>query len=412
MKYNDTPCVSEIVKDQLYIGNLSAGLSVEQRNRLSITHIVSVCPDYLSTGPRHLTIPVQDSELDNLLIHFPDACRFIQNALEHGGRILIHCVMGISRSTTVLAAYLMKSRNMTASDAIKFIKQVRPQAQPNYGFTKQLDIFEKCGYDPSLSHPQYRSWKRRHVQDVNNYLNHLIDTVAIVPDKLLMTSEFPDDPKKAQSLLIEMGVTHLLSIPPENTSTSIFTSVINHHHVSINNQSPEALLLVLPSICDYIRDSVKNNGLVLVHCRIESRACMAVCAYLMSGGSSYEQAFCVIQNVLPLFNPTKIFLHNLQCFQASLLMTTSSTTVNDTLSSPQRQSLSNSAAVTLAQSPTSSNAHHRNESKYTSAAKSATPAATTTGEQHEADSGAFGDFIIDNLKKIPPPTRQTFISVR
>ena len=207
----------------------------------------------------------------------------------------------------------------------------RPQAQPNYGFTKQLDVFEKCGYEPSLSHPQYRSWKRRHVQDVNDYLNHLVDTVAIVPDKLLMSrfvfnlepslihsvfltrllSEFPDDPKKAQALLIEMGVTHLLSISPaENTSS--FASVTNHH-VNINSQSPEALLLVLPSICDYIRDSVKNNGLVLVHCRIESRACLAVCAYrkffplfkailnlymclVMSGGSSYEQVFCVIQN--------------------------------------------------------------------------------------------------------------------
>ena len=88
-----------------HIYSLSAALSVEQRDRLSITHIVSVCPDYPSTGPRHLTISVQDSELDNLLIHLPEACRFIQNALEQGGRILIHCVMGISRSTTVLAAY-------------------------------------------------------------------------------------------------------------------------------------------------------------------------------------------------------------------------------------------------------------------------------------------------------------------
>ena len=85
--------------------SLSAGLSVEQRDRFSITHIVSVCPDYPSTGPRHLTIPVQDSELDNLLIHLPEACRFIQNALDQGGRILLHCVMGISRSATVLAAY-------------------------------------------------------------------------------------------------------------------------------------------------------------------------------------------------------------------------------------------------------------------------------------------------------------------
>ena len=109
---------------------------------------------------------------------------------------------------------VMKTRNLSPSEAIRFIKQRmsyklflfsinsslsnrdidyyyylagRPQAQPNYGFIKQLDVFEKCGYEPSLSHPQYRSWKRRHAQDVNNYLNHLVDTVAIVPDKLLMT---------------------------------------------------------------------------------------------------------------------------------------------------------------------------------------------------------------------------------
>ena len=63
----------------------------------------------------------------------------------------------------------------------------RQQAHPNYGFIKQLDIFAKCGYEPSPSHPQYRSWKRRHVQDVSNYLNHIVDTAIIIPDKLLMT---------------------------------------------------------------------------------------------------------------------------------------------------------------------------------------------------------------------------------
>ena len=210
----------------------------------------------------------------------------------------------------------------------------RPQANPNYGFIKQLDIFEKCGYEPSPSHSLYRSWKRRHVQDINSYLSHLIDTVAIIPDKLLMArfvskppvihsaplihlcfSEFPDDPEQAQSLLLEMGVTHLMSISPAQNSFN-FTFVTNHH-VSVSSQCPEALFPVLPNICDYIRDAVKNGGLVLVHCRIESRACMAVCAYrkfffsldirknfdflllfcsVISGGSSYEHAFCVIQN--------------------------------------------------------------------------------------------------------------------
>jgi hypothetical protein len=121
----------------------------------------------------------------------------------------------------------------------------------------------------------------------------------------------------------------------------------------------------------------------------------------MSGGSSCEQAFCVIQNgqlyiciyivvpglidlllVLPLFNPTKIFLHNLERFQASLLMATSfeHLSVKDTFSSQRPQS--NSAAVTK-----SSNVHDRNESKHTSPANNG----------HEVDSaGAFGDFI--NLK--------------
>lgn len=93
--------------------------------------------------------------------------------------------MPLDSSNKVMSS--KKSIIQIAAFSYVYMPAVRPQAQPNYGFTKQLDIFEKCGYDTSLSHPQYRSWKRRHVQDVNNYLNHLIDTVAIVPDKLLMT---------------------------------------------------------------------------------------------------------------------------------------------------------------------------------------------------------------------------------
>ncbi|KAG6839051.1 hypothetical protein C0991_006340, partial [Blastosporella zonata] len=84
---------------------LSAALSPETTKRLGTTHIVSVCPEYPSTGPNHLTIAVDDSEYDNILIHLPGACQFIEAALKSGGRVLVHCVMGISRSATVVAAY-------------------------------------------------------------------------------------------------------------------------------------------------------------------------------------------------------------------------------------------------------------------------------------------------------------------
>jgi len=52
-----------------------------------------------------MVIPVQDSEYEDLLIHLPNACLFIETALSHGGKVLVHCVMGISRSATVVCAY-------------------------------------------------------------------------------------------------------------------------------------------------------------------------------------------------------------------------------------------------------------------------------------------------------------------
>ncbi len=85
--------------------SIAAAKSVDLRRQFGITHIVSVCPDFPFLGPNHLVIPVQDSEYDDILIHLPDACRFILNALDSGGRVLVHCLMGISRSATVVAAY-------------------------------------------------------------------------------------------------------------------------------------------------------------------------------------------------------------------------------------------------------------------------------------------------------------------
>ncbi|EGN92577.1 hypothetical protein SERLA73DRAFT_65520 [Serpula lacrymans var. lacrymans S7.3] len=106
MTWSDVPIsVDEIVDGKIYIGNLSAALSLEWRSKLGISHVLSVCPEYSSTGPKHLTICVQDSEYEDLLIHLPQACQFIQSALDEGGKILVHCVMGVSRSTTVVCAY-------------------------------------------------------------------------------------------------------------------------------------------------------------------------------------------------------------------------------------------------------------------------------------------------------------------
>ena len=114
-----------IVNQQIYIGkydpflfkfaaalidmslfiSLEAGVSQDLHKELGITHILSVCTDNPSESSNHLTIPVEDSEYEDLLIHMPTACRFIQDALDGGGVVLVHCVMGISRSAAVMCAY-------------------------------------------------------------------------------------------------------------------------------------------------------------------------------------------------------------------------------------------------------------------------------------------------------------------
>ncbi|PPQ73826.1 hypothetical protein CVT26_012141 [Gymnopilus dilepis] len=309
------PCVSEVLEGQLFLGNLPCALDAELRRRLSITHILSVCPDFPSSGPNHMNVPVEDSEYENLLMHLPLACNFIKGALSNGGRILVHCVMGISRSATVVAAYLMQSRNMTAHEALNFVKKVRPQAHPNYGFVKQLDVFRKCDFQPDVAHPAYRSWKRRYQQDVTYYLNHAADTVSIIEDKLLLTNDFPSDVQQAQWYLLDLRITHLVSISPtEICSTS---SVVQHRHFNVDSHTPEALLEVLPAIAACVHDAIESGGLVLVHSLMESRACTAVCAYLMgSKNKSPEEAFSAVMDALPLFNPTKSFMETLESFRS------------------------------------------------------------------------------------------------
>ncbi|KAF7353852.1 Phosphatases II [Mycena venus] len=309
------PSVDEILKDQIYLGNLSAAESDETRQKRGITHILSVCPELRSTGANHLVIPVDDSDYDDLLIHLPKACHFIEDALAHGGRVLIHCVMGISRSTTVLAAYLMKTRSLSVAAAISFMKQYRPQVQPNYGFVKQLEAFLECGCAPSATHPAYVSWKRRQKKDVTNFLKYLMDCAVIVPDALLLCSEFPSDPLQAELLLIDLGVTHFLSLAPTEVTSA--PPGAHHRHIDVPPDVPDKLLVALADACNFIRDAVAGGGKVLVHSLLEARACTVVGAYLMASRNILpEAAAAVIQDALPLFDPTSNFTRALNLFAA------------------------------------------------------------------------------------------------
>lgn len=52
-----------------------------------------------------MAIHVDDVTYENILIRLPEACQFIEKAIDNGGKIYVHCMMGVSRSVTVVCAY-------------------------------------------------------------------------------------------------------------------------------------------------------------------------------------------------------------------------------------------------------------------------------------------------------------------
>ncbi|GLV41385.1 uncharacterized protein CBL_06615 [Carabus blaptoides fortunei] len=78
----------------------------------------------------------------DLLQHFDTVSDLIQEIRKSGGKTLVHCVAGVSRSASLCVAYLMKYQHMSLLQAYNYVKSKRPQIKPNNGFFRQLIEYE------------------------------------------------------------------------------------------------------------------------------------------------------------------------------------------------------------------------------------------------------------------------------
>ena len=98
--------------------------------------------------------------MEQISTHFDMVADFINDGLACGGSVVIHCISGISRSSTLvigtflfiyifiyigylfshnlISAFLMKHRNMSLKDAFDLTRSKRWFIRPNIGFFKQL----------------------------------------------------------------------------------------------------------------------------------------------------------------------------------------------------------------------------------------------------------------------------------
>lgn len=147
-----SPCVS--VRDTvpseilpyLFVGSQSHAQCKEIVESFRFTHVLNItstCPNRFPEKVAYKTINIRDTWNQNIASYFDEAFEFINAAKNSGGKILIHCVAGISRSPTITIAYLMKTNGWTLCEALSFVKSKRTIVSPNLDFLVELQSFER-----------------------------------------------------------------------------------------------------------------------------------------------------------------------------------------------------------------------------------------------------------------------------
>lgn len=110
------------------------------------SNIVSLLRPRLAFPPNFnvYALEIDDAPDTDILTHLPGAVKWVEAALEkrasmikdgdeavepRQGGVLIHCQAGVSRSSTVMAACLMRAKDLDPVEAVELIRQQRAHVE-------------------------------------------------------------------------------------------------------------------------------------------------------------------------------------------------------------------------------------------------------------------------------------------
>lgn len=145
---NTTYNASQIT-DNIYISDFPSACNKEKLKEDGITHILCAILGLDAMYPNdfeYKNIHIRDIDSQSISEYFDECSKFIDDAIKKDGKVLVHCSYGISRSASMVIAYLIKVKGMTYDDAYKLVKSKRDIVEPNNGFRKQLMVYALQNY--------------------------------------------------------------------------------------------------------------------------------------------------------------------------------------------------------------------------------------------------------------------------
>ncbi|EIW69112.1 hypothetical protein TREMEDRAFT_44314 [Tremella mesenterica DSM 1558] len=156
-------CFPSRILPFLYLGNLEHAGNASLLHALGITHVVSVgesliqceegfdpihgkvgntlCDEAKSGRIQVLDLcDIRDDGNDPLRPLIARACEWIEDARVNGGKVLVHCRVGVSRSASIVMAYIMQHQKIGLMDAYLLTRARRLNVliQPNLRFFHEL----------------------------------------------------------------------------------------------------------------------------------------------------------------------------------------------------------------------------------------------------------------------------------
>lgn len=134
--------MSEIIKNKLYLGNMFDANDEEFIKLNGITCIICVAENLkININKPNVKIykyELKDDHTENISLYFNELGSIINSEKI----VLINCAAGISRSSTIVLAYLIKYFNINLKDAFLYVRKKREQICPNKKFMEYLLDYE------------------------------------------------------------------------------------------------------------------------------------------------------------------------------------------------------------------------------------------------------------------------------